>query len=46
VSEIALSARGLYKSFGSLVVASDIELTLPAGAPHCARRRRHHRAAA
>jgi branched-chain amino acid transport system ATP-binding protein len=32
VSEIALSARGLYKSFGSLVVASDIELTLPAGA--------------
>ena len=32
MSEIALSARGLYKSFGSLVVASDIELTLPAGA--------------
>jgi len=32
VSDIALSARGLYKSFGSLVVASDIELTLPAGA--------------
>src|SRR6516164_2440881 len=32
VSEIALSARGLYKSFGSLVVASNIELTLPAGA--------------
>jgi branched-chain amino acid transport system ATP-binding protein len=32
VSEIALSARGLCKSFGSLVVASDIELTLPAGA--------------
>ena len=32
VSEIALSARGLYNSFGSLVVASDIELTLPAGA--------------
>ena len=32
MSEIALSARGLCKSFGSLVVASDIELTLPAGA--------------
>ncbi|MGZ5843324.1 MAG: ABC transporter ATP-binding protein [Xanthobacteraceae bacterium] len=32
MSEIALSARGLFKSFGSLVVASDIELTLPAGA--------------
>src|SRR5580693_2276046 len=32
VSETALSARGLFKSFGSLVVASDIELTLPAGA--------------
>jgi hypothetical protein len=30
VSEIALSARSLFKSFGSLVVASDIELTLPA----------------
>ena len=32
MSEIALAARGLNKSFGSLVVASDIELTLPAGA--------------
>ena len=32
VSEIALSVRGLCKSFGSLVVASDIELNLPAGA--------------
>ena len=32
MSEIALSTRGLCKSFGSLVVASDIELTLPAGA--------------
>jgi branched-chain amino acid transport system ATP-binding protein len=32
VSEIALTVHGLQKSFGSLVVASDIELTLPAGA--------------
>ena len=32
MSRPALSARGLFKSFGSLVVASDIELTLPAGA--------------
>ena len=32
MSEIALAASGLCKSFGSLVVASDIELTLPAGA--------------
>ena len=32
MSEIALSVRGLCKSFGSLVVASDIELNLPAGA--------------
>jgi len=31
VSESALAARGLSKSFGSLVVASDIELVLPAG---------------
>jgi branched-chain amino acid transport system ATP-binding protein len=31
VSESALSARGLNKSFGSLVVAADIELNLPAG---------------
>ena len=32
MSEIALSVRGLRKSFGSLVVASDIALDLPAGA--------------
>ncbi len=32
MSQIALAAHGLNKSFGSLVVASDIELTLPAGA--------------
>jgi branched-chain amino acid transport system ATP-binding protein len=31
VSEIALEARGLNKSFGSLVVASDVNLVLPAG---------------
>jgi branched-chain amino acid transport system ATP-binding protein len=31
VSDIALAARGLNKSFGSLVVAADIELNLPAG---------------
>jgi branched-chain amino acid transport system ATP-binding protein len=31
VSETALAARGLNKSFGSLIVASDVELTLPAG---------------
>ena len=31
VSENALAARGLNKSFGSLVVASDVELDLPAG---------------
>jgi len=31
MSESALAARGLNKSFGSLIVASDIELTLPAG---------------
>jgi len=31
VSENALAARGLNKSFGSLVVASDVEITLPAG---------------
>ena len=30
----ALSTRGLDKSFGSLVVASDIELALPPGARH------------
>ena len=29
---IALSTRGLAKSFGSLVVARDIELNLPVGA--------------
>jgi len=32
VSAIALSTRGLSKSFGSLVVARDIELNLPVGA--------------
>jgi branched-chain amino acid transport system ATP-binding protein len=32
MSAIALSARGLSKSFGSLEVARDIELNLPAGA--------------
>jgi branched-chain amino acid transport system ATP-binding protein len=32
VSESALVASGLNKSFGSLVVAADIELVLPAGA--------------
>jgi branched-chain amino acid transport system ATP-binding protein len=31
VSDIALAASGLNKSFGSLVVAADIELILPAG---------------
>jgi branched-chain amino acid transport system ATP-binding protein len=31
VSETALATRGLNKSFGSLVVAADIELTLPPG---------------
>jgi branched-chain amino acid transport system ATP-binding protein len=31
VSETALATRGLYKSFGSLVVASNIEIDLPAG---------------
>jgi branched-chain amino acid transport system ATP-binding protein len=31
VSDYALAARGLNKSFGSLVVASDVELNLPAG---------------
>jgi len=31
VSESALATRGLNKSFGSLVVASNIELTLPKG---------------
>jgi branched-chain amino acid transport system ATP-binding protein len=30
--EIALATRGLQKSFGSLVVARDIEINLPAGA--------------
>jgi branched-chain amino acid transport system ATP-binding protein len=34
MSAIALSARGLSKSFGSLEVARDIELNLPAGARH------------
>jgi branched-chain amino acid transport system ATP-binding protein len=31
VSEIALAARGLNKSFGSLIVAADVEVVLPAG---------------
>ena len=31
MSETALAARGLHKSFGSLVVASDINIELPAG---------------
>jgi ABC-type branched-subunit amino acid transport system ATPase component len=31
VSETALSTRGLNKSFGSLVVASNVEINLPAG---------------
>ena len=31
MSETALSARGLNKSFGSLVVAADVDLDLPAG---------------
>jgi branched-chain amino acid transport system ATP-binding protein len=34
VSVAALSTRGLEKSFGSLVVASDIALALPPGARH------------
>jgi branched-chain amino acid transport system ATP-binding protein len=32
MNETALSTRGLNKSFGSLVVASNVELNLPAGA--------------
>jgi branched-chain amino acid transport system ATP-binding protein len=32
VSECALAARGINKRFGSLVVAADIDLTLPQGA--------------
>ncbi len=32
MSEVALAARGLNKKFGSLVVASDINLVLPEGA--------------
>jgi branched-chain amino acid transport system ATP-binding protein len=31
VSTVALAARGLNKKFGSLVVASDVDLVLPAG---------------
>jgi branched-chain amino acid transport system ATP-binding protein len=31
VSELALAARGLNKSFGSLIVAADVEVVLPAG---------------
>jgi branched-chain amino acid transport system ATP-binding protein len=31
VSEVALATRGLNKSFGSLIVAADIELNLPQG---------------
>ena len=32
MSENALAARGVYKRFGSLVVAADVNLTLPPGA--------------
>ena len=31
MSEMALATRGLNKSFGSLIVAADIELNLPQG---------------
>ncbi len=31
MSETALTARGLNKSFGSLIVAADVEISLPAG---------------
>ena len=31
MSESALAARGVNKSFGSLVVAADVELILPPG---------------
>jgi branched-chain amino acid transport system ATP-binding protein len=34
MSEPALETRGLYKRFGSLVVAQDINLSLPRGARH------------
>jgi branched-chain amino acid transport system ATP-binding protein len=34
VSESALAARGVDKRFGSLVVAADVNLTLPPGARH------------
>jgi len=34
VSESALAARGVNKRFGSLVVAADVNLTLPPGARH------------
>ena len=34
MSENALAARGINKRFGSLVVASNVDLTLPAGARH------------
>jgi branched-chain amino acid transport system ATP-binding protein len=34
VSETALETRGLNKRFGSLVVAADVNLSLPAGARH------------
>jgi branched-chain amino acid transport system ATP-binding protein len=34
VSESALAARGVDKRFGSLVVAADVNLTLPLGARH------------
>jgi branched-chain amino acid transport system ATP-binding protein len=32
VSESALAARGISKRFGSLVVAANVDLTLPQGA--------------
>jgi branched-chain amino acid transport system ATP-binding protein len=34
VSESALAARGIDKRFGSLIVAADVDLTLPPGARH------------
>jgi branched-chain amino acid transport system ATP-binding protein len=34
VSESALAARGIDKRFGSLIVAADVNLTLPPGARH------------
>jgi ABC-type branched-subunit amino acid transport system ATPase component len=34
VTESVLATRGINKRFGSLVVASNVDLTLPAGARH------------